>query len=338
MGIIDNLNEGEQRAQVARTRALEVAAPLVASSITRGRLRIGGSAQLLVDSSGGIVVNGSFAGAGTFNWTGPTTLAGSMTLSGPMSITGTQTVTGTVNLNGPVNIAGTQTVTGTLNVNGPVNIAGAATLSSTLTCSGSIVINGSSNMTLGTTFAGAGLTFGTGAVLSSVSGGGAGLFASTTSSSFQISNALAQMAVGSKSVLVTATTVTINGNTQVNGNHLITGTKSFLMDHPTRPGMWLQHASTESPVSGVEYWGGGTFNTVGECQVSLPDYFEALAKPEGRIVIVSAVGRPFLVGADTILRGAFIVYGDAGRSFTWSVKAERFTADFEVEWEKPERV
>jgi hypothetical protein len=108
------------------------------------------------------------------------------------------------------------------------------------------------------------------------------------------------------------------------------------MDHPVKPGHWIQHGSTESPTSGTEYWGKDTFDSSGECVVALPDYFEALNKPENRIVHMTPIGRPFPFGAEEIEDGKFIAYGEPGRRFTWSVKAERFGGDFEVEPKKAE--
>jgi hypothetical protein len=64
MGAIDNINSGEMRKFISRVERLERAAPTGFSSITRGQFRVGGSAQILVDSSGGMSINGSFVGAG----------------------------------------------------------------------------------------------------------------------------------------------------------------------------------------------------------------------------------------------------------------------------------
>lgn len=109
----------------------------------------------------------------------------------------------------------------------------------------------------------------------------------------------------------------------------ITGAKSFRMPHPDKPGMWLRHGSTESPVSGIEYWGEGVLDASGEAVVALPDYFESLAKPEGRTVFVT--GRGFSADWTEIEEGEFTVSGTAGRKFSWLVKAERFGGDFIVE-------
>jgi hypothetical protein len=116
MGAIDNINSGEMRKFISRVERLERAAPTGFSSITRGQFRVGGSAQILVDSSGGMSINGSFVGAGTFVWTGP------------MSLVGTQTVTGVLNVNGPWNLAGTGGITGAVSCTGNWTWSGNLTL------------------------------------------------------------------------------------------------------------------------------------------------------------------------------------------------------------------
>jgi hypothetical protein len=141
---LSSLDEEMLSTILDRLHTLETASPMFATSMTSGRFRIGGSAVLLVDSTGGMSINGSFAGTGTFNWTGPTTLAGSMTLSGPMSITGTQTVTGTLNVNGPWNLAGTGGITGAVACTGNWTWTGILTVNA----GGSIVVGGTIPMTL----------------------------------------------------------------------------------------------------------------------------------------------------------------------------------------------
>lgn len=127
----------------------------------------------------------------------------------------------------------------------------------------------------------------------------------------------------------------VNG-TSVNGDFQVSGAKNFIMPHPTKACHVLRHGSTESPVSGVEYWGESTFDSNGESVVELPDYFEPLAKPANRTVTVTPIGKPYLVGADRITDGTFTVYGEPDREFTWLVKAERNGADFVSEAATPE--
>lgn len=122
--------------------------------------------------------------------------------------------------------------------------------------------------------------------------------------------------------------------TTITGGLNVSGAKNFVMDHPTKPGVELLHGATESPVSGVEYWGHGVVGDDGEAVIVLPEYFEGLAKPEGREALVTPKGA--VVDWGDVIDGKVTVYGTPGTEFSWLVKAERFGADFEVEREKVE--
>jgi hypothetical protein len=110
----------------------------------------------------------------------------------------------------------------------------------------------------------------------------------------------------------------------------VEGVKNFLMDHPTRPGYKLVHGSTESPVSGTEYWGTATLQS-GSATVTLPDYFEALNKLENRAVFLTPLNDPQPLAVTPVIDGRFTVSGSGECDFYWLVKAERFGGDFEVE-------
>src|SRR5690606_8856084 len=77
-----------------------------------------------------------------------------------------------------------------------------------------------------------------------------------------------------------------------NGLEVVAGPKTFVMPHPTKPGMELVHAATEAPVSGIEYWGTAELGSDGRAVVDLHDYFEALAKERNRAVLVTPQGGP----------------------------------------------
>jgi len=66
------------------------------------------------------------------------------------------------------------------------------------------------------------------------------------------------------------------------------GLKCFVTDHPADPQRWLVHGCTESPQSGVEYWGEAEI-VDHQAVVELPSYFEGIARPEGRQVQVTIV-------------------------------------------------
>ena len=94
----DNTKDNEIAALVRRIEKLERQAPSGFTSITRGQFRIGGTAVLLVDSSGGVIIHGQLNGDGTITWTGTLTNNGQTNLNGPTAINGTLDVSGVTNL------------------------------------------------------------------------------------------------------------------------------------------------------------------------------------------------------------------------------------------------
>lgn len=121
-----------------------------------------------------------------------------------------------------------------------------------------------------------------------------------------------------------------SGATQITGGLTVTGTKNFSMPHPLDPAnKTLVHASTESPVNGVEYWGEELIDASGIATVTLPAYFEKLTKTTGRNVQLTPVGGPCLTvpWATRISEGKFTINAPAGTSINWLVKAERHQID-----------
>jgi hypothetical protein len=114
------------------------------------------------------------------------------------------------------------------------------------------------------------------------------------------------------------------GGFYLNGPFTATGTKSFEIDHPTKPGMKLLHASVEGPEAGV-YYRGETKLIKGQATVKLPDYFEALTRKEERTVQLTAKGtEPYLLSATEVKNGRFKVSGTKqDGEFYWEVKAVR---------------
>jgi|GEM_PF-4511405 len=145
MGRIDRPDEDPIVAIERRVRKLETQDPLGWSSITRGQLRIGGSAIMLVDSSGGLVVHGSINGDGTITWTG------AFTLSGLTKLLGTTSFEGDTTQKGPFHVKGNSDFTGTVLINGD------ATLLKNLLVNdpGKITIDGSVPMVMGKLASGA---------------------------------------------------------------------------------------------------------------------------------------------------------------------------------------
>src|SRR5690606_5089295 len=114
---------------------------------------------------------------------------------------------------------------------------------------------------------------------------------------------------------------------QVNSDMYVTGefdavstttrVKNFRIPHPVKPGMDLLHASTESPDNGVEYWGSVDLDAEGRAVVELPDYFEALTKPEGRSVLLTPIDEAFPVAAGEVADGCVAVHGKPHGRVSW---------------------
>ncbi|MEV0236863.1 hypothetical protein [Nonomuraea sp. NPDC050786] len=104
--------------------------------------------------------------------------------------------------------------------------------------------------------------------------------------------------------------------------------KSFIIDHPVDADRWLVHACTESPMPGVEYWGETNLDDKGQAVVTLPSYFEALTRKDGRYVAVNTCSDGIRnASASYPENGQFTIYGGAGVRVTWLVKAIRADAD-----------
>lgn len=98
--------------------------------------------------------------------------------------------------------------------------------------------------------------------------------------------------------------------------------KTFIIEHPQDPyGKMLIHTCTESPWPGVEYWDTATVGEDGTVDVALPDYFNALHRPDLPLaVLCSGPGSPW---ATRVAMGRFTVHGEPGTTVSWLVKAVR---------------
>jgi hypothetical protein len=92
---------------------------------------------------------------------------------------------------------------------------------------------------------------------------------------------------GSDSLKVEANTrVTVTGNINIVGS-LTAASKSFLIDHPSKPGYKLQYGSLEGPEHGVYVRG----RQQGSNVILLPDYWVDLVDPTSITVQVTAIGQ-----------------------------------------------
>lgn len=108
---------------------------------------------------------------------------------------------------------------------------------------------------------------------------------------------------------------------QVSGSFAAT-TKSFVIDHPTKPGMTLRYGSLEGPENGVYVRGMLT----GTDAIDLPDYWTKLVDPNSITVQLTPIDQhqqlyvkeikdnKILIGNNNLLRRAikcfYIVYGE----------------------------
>lgn len=100
------------------------------------------------------------------------------------------------------------------------------------------------------------------------------------------------------------------------------GTKTFRIPHPLDPmEKDLIHYCTESPWSGIEYWDTVVLGDDGTAAVELPDYFNALYRPDLPLaVLCSGPGSPW---GERPRLGRFTIHGEPGSSVAWVVKAVR---------------
>jgi hypothetical protein len=126
---------------------------------------------------------------------------------------------------------------------------------------------------------------------------------------------------------------------QVNGSFAAT-TKSFVIDHPTKPDMKLRYGSLESPYHGVRLTGEAEV-VDGVCTVKLPDYIHALCKQEGVNVQLTNIkhGKVLWVDQVDIDNDEFTVATESAgnHKFYWSFTAIRKDIeDMVVEFENNE--
>ncbi|WP_156027406.1 hypothetical protein [Mycetocola saprophilus] len=323
MGKTENLNQNELARLVARVAKLERQAPIGFSSITKGRLRVAGEGlwvEGIASTTGRQTISGRLDGTGTFDWSGPMWMRGavvgngSFTFNGPCQFNGNTAGQGTLTWYGAASFDGDTKITRSLEVSGDarvtksLDVTGATRLRARTTLENDLVIQAPGKISLGTM------------TLERLGGGGTINF----SPSGSISASLGQITLVPPDL--SAGLEIGSGRVRVAGALAVTGAKQFVMDHPTDRMSELYHAATESPVSGVEYWGESGLDETGSTVVQLPTYFKDLTKPYGRAVLVTARG--FIADWGDIEGNTFTVTGKPGGRFSWLVKAERLGADF----------
>lgn len=303
-------NEGPWVGILQRLSVLERQAKNGFSSITRGSLRVA--------SAEGLIVQGSARVSGALIVSGNESVTGTLEVSGVQHVTGTLIVDGDLDVNGPTNITGATVITGTFQIDGATTINGVTVVNGDMDINGTLDLAGTLNVT------GGGKIQAGSVVIDGTSGG---RIASPSAT-------LALVGPGGPTGISLTGNVTVRNNMLVEGALTVLGAKAFGIEHPHKPGVMLRHAATESPVSAIEYFGSEALDGEGNATVELPDYFDALAKPDGRTVFVT--GRGFPPDWSDIDTNTFTVTGTPGGRFSWLVKAERFGGDFDLEQPMPE--
>lgn len=106
--------------------------------------------------------------------------------------------------------------------------------------------------------------------------------------------------------------------------------KTFVISHPDNPNLHLVHAMQELPESVVQYVGSAQLKN-GQAVITLPGYFEALTRDEGRQIRLSPVDgfdvlKIKFQSGKSISNGRFIVISNnpkSNQSFDWEVTAIR---------------
>jgi len=119
-------------------------------------------------------------------------------------------------------------------------------------------------------------------------------------------------------------------NTGVNITGALTATsKSFVIDHPTKPDMKLRYGSLEGPENGVYVRGRLKDNNV----IELPDYWTGLVHEDSITVNLTAIGKGQELWVEDVAENKVTVGGENINCF-YTVFAERKDVErFEVEYE-----
>ena len=211
------------------------------------------------DLSTTVIVANPDLQANTLQVTGTSTLQGATTLgsgsvqtmvNGPLTVAGATLHSGTTTLSG-------STIAGDMAVNGALSSGGSATFNNA-TVNGNVNLNG---ILVGNSWIGgnAGRVQGYGT-------------ASTAVFAFKYDNRNFGNSPTAIQIWCESTGVF----------------KTFVIDHPTRPDMYLVHATLEGPEGAVFYRGSAQLED-GVAVIALPSYFEALTDPASVSVLVTAI-------------------------------------------------
>jgi len=112
---------------------------------------------------------------------------------------------------------------------------------------------------------------------------------------------------GSEKLATTSTGATVTGDLLVTGQ-LSATTKSFLIDHPTKPGKKLRHGSLEGPENGVYIRGKSGSNII-----ELPEYWTKLIDEDSITVQLTPIGKHQHIYVESIKNNTVHVQSDEKR-------------------------
>lgn len=110
-----------------------------------------------------------------------------------------------------------------------------------------------------------------------------------------------------------------------NGDMGATGTKAFMIDHPTDPdNKILKHYCAESPEVLNIYRGNIVLNANGEATVELPEYFDALnINFSYQLTAIGAPANGIYIKEEILSNSFKVAGGNANQKISWVVYAER---------------
>jgi len=243
-------------------------------------MSVGGTSNVLVVTSTGANI------AGTLNTTGNANVFGNLGTSGSLTVAGNTGVTGNISTSGTLSVTGNANV-GNINATTDIRVGNSLWVRTT-----------AANATGYGLYATGGVAFDSGvAGFGKLQiGGGSGELTYIEGVTSGNLNTLGNLAIIASTITFSTGTfgggssglrmsIAPTGAVTVNGA-FSAASKSFLIDHPTKPGMKLRYGSLEGPENGVYVRG-----TLNGNVIELPDYWTGLIDPNSITVTLTPIGK-----------------------------------------------